>query len=478
MQEMMMKKVWILLLVSVLLPFAVCAQSKQITSKDKRKELSYTIGDSLYAEGISAMRRAEFARAVKLFSDAIHDDSLNLRAYLMRGYAKQFINDTIGAFADYNKVLALEPTNFEAYIFRGQLARAARNFSRANADFTAALNLVPDSVQVYFYRAMVRIELGAIEEAIEDLTTVINSRTPFDEAYSQRAACYATLGKNELALKDYAELIRRRNDADAYRLRAAFYRRQKQYALALADFERAIELNPDYPELLFESGTLKLGMGLKDKGLADVVKAQSLGYRPATEFLNKYYKNDKTVDSLRIYYAPQIVVTALAPEQLAAVREIKLMSQAGTSVARSNLTSLRSGRAQDLFNHPVFKAARVGGINMFGCNENALLSMMATDNSQTMGILEGSRLRDVPIQCVVILLQRRAQILQDQVVIQLVQEMAFLVDRINNQMQMAQTTLTIDDSRREAENAIREIEEKIQQLREYMQARTYQEKQD
>lgn len=233
------------------------------------------------------------------------------------------------------------------------------------------------------------------------------------------------LEKNELALKDYAELIRRRNDADAYRLRAAFYRRQKQYALALADFERAIELNPDYPELLFESGTLKLGMGLKDKGLSDVVKAQSLGYRPATEFLNKYYKNDKTVDSLRLYYAPQIVVTALAPEQLAAVREIKLMSQAGTSVARSNLTSLRSGRAQDLFNHPVFKAARVGGINMFGCNENALLAMMATDNSQTMGVLEGSRLRDVPIQCVVILLQRRAQILQDQVVIQLVQEMAF-----------------------------------------------------
>lgn len=46
MQEMMMKKVWILLLVSVLLPFAVCAQSKQITSKDKQKELSYTIGDS------------------------------------------------------------------------------------------------------------------------------------------------------------------------------------------------------------------------------------------------------------------------------------------------------------------------------------------------------------------------------------------------------------------------------------------------
>lgn len=53
---------------------------------------------------------------------------------------------------------------------------------------------------------------------------------------------------------------------------------------------------------------------------------------------------------------------------------------------------------------------------------------------------------------------------------------AFLVDRINTQMQMAETSQTVDDARREAENAIRDIEEKIQQLREYMQAKNYEEK--
>jgi uncharacterized coiled-coil DUF342 family protein len=43
-------------------------------------------------------------------------------------------------------------------------------------------------------------------------------------------------------------------------------------------------------------------------------------------------------------------------------------------------------------------------------------------------------------------------------------------------MQMAETSQTVDDARREAENAIRDIEEKIQQLREYMQAKNYEEK--
>lgn len=81
------------------------------------------------------------------------------------------------------------------------------------------------------------------------------------------------------------------------------------------------------------------------------------------------------------------------------------------------------------------------------------------------------------VQCIVILLQRRAQILKDPFIIELVREMAFLVDRINTQMQMAETSLTVDDARREAENAIRDIEEKIQQLREYMQAKNYEEKQ-
>lgn len=465
-------KVSIVLILYLLLPRSIWAQA----TKAEEKPANIVRRDSLYAEGVKAMQRTEFVRAARLFSETVAHDSLYVRAYLMRGYAKQFLGDTAGALLDYNKALTLNPRNFEAYIFRGQLARAARNFSRANADFTAAISLAPDSVQVYFYRAMARIGLGAFEEAIEDLTTVINSKTPFDEAFAQRAACYAALGQGEPALKDYAELIRRREDAEAYRLRAAFYRRQKQYALALADLERAIELSPDQPELLFESGTLKLGLGMKEKGLADIVRAQMLGYRPAMELLNKYYAKDKIVDSLRTYYAPQIVVEALAPEQMAAVKEIKLMSQAGTTIARANVASMRSGRAQDLFNHPVFKAARVGGMNLFGCNENALLSAMSTDNSQTLGILEGSRLRDIPIQCVVILLQRRAQILQDAFVTRLVQEMSFLVDRINNQMQMAETSQTIDDARREAENAIRDIEEKIQQLREYMQAKNYEEK--
>jgi hypothetical protein len=56
------------------------------------------------------------------------------------------------------------------------------------------------------------------------------------------------------------------------------------------------------------------------------------------------------------------------------------------------------------------------------------------------------------------------------------QTVHFLVDRINTQMQMAETSQTVDDARREAENAIRDIEEKIQQLREYMQAKNYEEK--
>jgi tetratricopeptide (TPR) repeat protein len=475
MQKCLWKKmsVWLLLL-SMMMTHAY-AQSSLMPAKEEIKQLS--VADSLYAEGIRAMRQAEFARAANTFGRAIERDSLYTRAYLMRGYAKQFLNDTLGAFEDYNRALALNPRNFEAYIFRGQLARASRSFARANADFTAAISLCPDSMQAYYYRAMARIELNAIEEAIEDLTVIINSKTPFDEALSQRAACYALLGKDDLAIKDYSELIRRREDAEAYKLRAAFYRRRKEYARALADLERALELSPNYPELLFESGTLKLGLGMKEKGLADVVKAQSLGYKPATELLGKYYAKDKTVDSLRIYYAPQIVVEALAPEQIAAAKEIKLMSQAGTTVARANITSMRSGRAQDLFNHPVFKAARVGGLNLFGCNENALLAAAATDNSQALGILEGSGLRAVPIQCIVILLQRRAQILKDPFIIELVREMAFLVDRINTQMQMAETSLTVDDARREAENAIRDIEEKIQQLREYMQAKNYEEKQ-
>ncbi|MDX2127877.1 MAG: tetratricopeptide repeat protein [Chloroherpetonaceae bacterium] len=432
--------------------------------------------DSLYRIGIEAIHKREFAKGVVVFNQLLQNDSTHYKALLMRGFAKQFLMDSSGAFHDYSLAIRSSEENFEAFVMRGLWASKMRNYSRANADFTAAISMKPDSAQLYFFRGLVKIEMQLFDSAIEDFSTAIG-KAPLDDAYFQRAACYAQLGKNNEAEKDYEWLVENRGDLNAFRQRSAFLRRLGRYEESLGDIEKALQLGPSIPELLYEAGTLKLGMGLKEKGLNDLARAYRMGYGPAKELILKNYSKEFISDSLRVYYAPEIVVQSLAPEQLVALKELKQLSFSAPRIIRSDMTALRSGRANDLFNTAIYKAAKVGGISMFGCNENVLLAGGTSQSSQGQNFAtDGGRgpLRNVSIQCIVILLNRKARQLNDPYIMKLAEEMSYLVDQINNQMQIAESqNNTVDDARRTSESALIEIEAKIKQMSEYLAVKNY-----
>ncbi|MHC1725925.1 MAG: tetratricopeptide repeat protein [Syntrophobacteraceae bacterium] len=74
-----------------------------------------------------------------------------------------------------------------------------------------------------------------------------------NEAFSV-APCRALIYKknrfHELAIQDCSELIRLcPNDPDAYRLRGSCYALLGEYALAAIDYERAIELKIEDPDI-------------------------------------------------------------------------------------------------------------------------------------------------------------------------------------------------------------------------------------
>lgn len=89
-----------------------------------------------------------------------------------------------------------------------------------------------------------------------------------------RGLIYKSLKKSDLALADYQKVIELDpNNAFAYNNRGAFYSERREWNLALADFNQAIELKPDNASFYFTRGLLYYQTQKWDLALADFERA-------------------------------------------------------------------------------------------------------------------------------------------------------------------------------------------------------------
>jgi len=97
------------------------------------------------------------------------------------------------------------------------------------------------------------------------------------EAYSNRGRAYAYKGDYDRAITEFNRAIQLQPDyAGAYNRRGAAYGFKGDYDRAIADFDKAIQLQPDYAEALSGRGAAYLGKGDFDVAIADFDKAIQL----------------------------------------------------------------------------------------------------------------------------------------------------------------------------------------------------------
>lgn len=88
------------------------------------------------------------------------------------------------------------------------------------------------------------------------------------------------------AIKAYSESIKFFENPNAYNARAICKQKLSDHNAALEDFNKALELSPCKPNILYGRGFCRLM--LKDqRGLADLEKAANLGFQPAFKFMQR-----------------------------------------------------------------------------------------------------------------------------------------------------------------------------------------------
>ena len=202
------------------------------------------------------------------------------------------------ALADYSRAIELEPENAWNFAWRASLLRDMRHYNEALADLNRAVELEPEEHFRFGHRAELLEGLGRYEEAVADYTRAIELKgektkqiesppefKPGDRVIYlggrdyelRRGHIYHLLGRYKEALADFNHAIQLDPDAAwAIAPRGVTYLEMGCYGEALADLDRAVELDSGYTLAIAGRGTTYMEMRRYEEALAEFDKVIEL----------------------------------------------------------------------------------------------------------------------------------------------------------------------------------------------------------
>jgi len=175
----------------------------------------------------------------------------------------------------YTRTIDLNPEYAYAYNNRAWAYYFLGRYEEALADLTRTIELDPEDRINHYGRGVVYEQLGRYDEAIGDYTRAIELDPGYALAYNNRAWVYTLKGDYIGALEDIEKALASIGDDDLFFLpialttRGNIYRELGRYNEAMADTERAIELNPEYYFAYYSRGLLYEELGKARKSKAD-----------------------------------------------------------------------------------------------------------------------------------------------------------------------------------------------------------------
>jgi tetratricopeptide (TPR) repeat protein len=139
-------------------------------------------------------------------SDRVKDD-LRARALIGRGFAQIVQGDRASAMADFDESIRLAPTA-TAHSYRGALRIDREEFDAAVSDFDRAIELEPRNAEYHRLRGYAHSQRKDHARAIADKTAVIElSPRPSASNYVVRAIEYERAGEIDKAIADYRKAL-------------------------------------------------------------------------------------------------------------------------------------------------------------------------------------------------------------------------------------------------------------------------------
>ncbi|MEM9097993.1 MAG: tetratricopeptide repeat protein [Pseudomonadota bacterium] len=193
--------------------------------------------------GVGLAEMGRHSEAILNFALARSTDPDLIVAYIYRARSNEALGRPEEALADFAAALAVAPNDGEVWAARGALLLRQRRLPEAEQDLTQALTLDQTNLSARYNRGLARLSAGDAAGAEEDFDQLLSNRPDDIGAIVNRGQARAVLQKDT----------------------------------ALADFDRAVALAPDWGPAYYTRGRYYDQAGRKEAADADYLRAHELG---------------------------------------------------------------------------------------------------------------------------------------------------------------------------------------------------------
>ena len=262
----------------------------------------------------------EYDQATADYTAVIDLNPQDAEAYRYRGLAYVGRREYDQAIADYTAAIGLNPQDAEAYRYRGLAHQVQGEYDQVIRDYTAVIGLNPQDANAYLVRSVGYARLGEYERAIEDIDRasamspdvgykgfrdwIIRLRgdsAEYDQAIADdpddpenwhlRGLYYSEREEYGRAVDDYTKALELvtgdGNAAEIYSDRGLAWARLGDDERAMADFDRAIDANPNLAEAWYNRGLTWARLGDDERAMADFDRAIEGNPNLAEEWYNR-----------------------------------------------------------------------------------------------------------------------------------------------------------------------------------------------
>jgi putative PEP-CTERM system TPR-repeat lipoprotein len=229
--------------------------------------------EALQVKGEILRARGDVAGAMKNFDQALKINPKSVPVLLSRADLNIAQGNYAAADADLNPILKAAPNNFTANFLRGVELAKQQKYAEADRFFDKISPAFSRVVFGYYLQGATKLALGQNAQA-EGILAKYLAAAPNDLRAARLAATAALRQRAPVRAIDYLKPVIDKNppDAAALTLLGNAYMAAGKPALALQQFEKAGELEPDNPQIKTRAAISEMDSGQGKAGLAALEK--------------------------------------------------------------------------------------------------------------------------------------------------------------------------------------------------------------
>ena len=245
----------------------------------------------------------EYARAESVLSDALAASPTYFNALYNLGMMATYNGHYDRARAALEAALQQQPKNVDVLYRLADAEELSKHFDQALSRLALAAQLAPKRADVQKLLAVTAAEMGALPDAAAAWDRYLALEPNDDAARRERGYTSARIGKLEAGIADLEWYLARHAGDKVAHYELGQAERTLDAAKAIQQFDRALELDPDYLPARTARGSLHYQNGNFDAALKDLeaASAQRADDPITLDHLGQTYQAlDRTADAVRV----------------------------------------------------------------------------------------------------------------------------------------------------------------------------------